>query len=186
MMNKHQKVKFNRPSKFSYLKTIPWTLFDLIKHVTSLFGYYYVNFVLGRKRATIGRGSKVHPTVILRQAERISIGENCLLNHNNVLQAGKSIAKITIGNCVQTGPNVLMFAFNHGTKINGTPMINQDYYDADITIEDDVWIGAGSVIAAGVTIGQGAIIASGAVVTKDVPNKAVAAGVPAKVIKYRD
>ena len=65
-------------------------------------------------------------------------------------------------------------------------MINQDYYDADITIEDDVWIGAGSVITAGVTIGRGAIIASGAVVTKDIPTKAIAAGVPAKIIKYRN
>ena len=181
-----KKVKFDRPSKFAYLKTIPGTLFYLIRHFISLFGYYYVNFVLGRKHAKIGKNSKVHPTVILRQAERITIGENCLLNHNNVLQAGKAIAKITIGNYVQTGPNVLMFAFNHGKEHNGTPMINQDYYDADITIEDDVWIGAGSVITAGVSIGKGAVIASGAVVTKDIPANAVAAGVPARVIKYRE
>ena len=185
MINKSQKVKFDRPTNFEYLKTFPGTIFCLIKHFIDLFVYYYVNFVLGRKRAEIGVNSKVHPTVILRQAERIIIGDNYLINHNNVLQAGKLVGKITIGKYVQTGPNVLMFAFNHSIEQNGMPMINQDYLDADIIIEDDVWIGAGSVITAGVTIGEGSIIGAGSVVTKDIPPNVIAGGVPAKVIKLR-
>ena len=182
---KNFKVKFKRPSKAHYIRSFPSTFLTLIKHIISYFFYYYVNFVLGRKKAKIGKNSKVHPTVVLRQAERIIIGDNCLINHNNVLQAGKSIAKIIIGNYVQTGPNVLMFAFNHGIDKNGVPMINQDYFDGDIKIEDDVWIGAGVIINAGVTIGKGTIIASGAVVTKDIPKNVIAGGVPAKVIKKR-
>ena len=182
---KNFKVKFNRPSKAHYFRSFPSTFLTLIKHTISYFCYYYVNFVLGRKKAKIGKNSKVHPTVVLRQAERIIIGDNCLINHNNVLQAGKSIAKITIGNYVQTGPNVLMFAFNHGMDQNGIPMINQDYLDGDINIEDDVWIGAGVVINAGVSIGKGTIIASGAVVTNDIPKDVIAGGIPAKVIKKR-
>lgn len=55
----------------------------------------------------------------------------------------------------------------------------------DIEVEDDVWIGHGAQVMSGVKIGQGAVIAAGAVVTKDVPPYAIAAGVPAKVIKYR-
>jgi maltose O-acetyltransferase len=182
---KIKKVKFIRPSNFDYLKSFPMTFIILIIHFFSLIFYYYVNYVLGRKRAKIGSNSKVHPTVVLRQAERIRIGNNCLINHNNVLQAGKSVSIITIGNNVQTGPNVLMFAFNHGTETNGVPMINQDYLDSDIIIEDDVWIGAGSVITAGVKIGKGSIIAAGAVVTKDIPSNVIAGGVPAKIIKKR-
>jgi acetyltransferase-like isoleucine patch superfamily enzyme len=54
-----------------------------------------------------------------------------------------------------------------------------------VIIKNDVWIGANSVIMPGITIGNGAIIGAGAVVTKDVPDYAVVAGVPAKVIKYR-
>lgn len=183
---KTKKVKFRRPSKGYYIKSFPSTILTLIKHIFALVFYYYVNFVFGRKKAKIGKNSKVHPTVVLRQAERIKIGDNCLINHNNVLQAGKSIAKIIIGNYVQTGPNVLMFAFNHCIEQNGVPMIEQDYIDGDIIIEDDVWIGAGVVINAGVTIGKGSVIASGAIVTKDIPSNVIAGGVPARVIKLRD
>ncbi|HEG44170.1 MAG TPA: hypothetical protein ENH94_09000, partial [Phycisphaerales bacterium] len=53
------------------------------------------------------------------------------------------------------------------------------------TIEDDVWIGFGSIILAGVKIGRGAIIAAGSVVTKDVPEYAIMGGVPAKLIRDR-
>ncbi|MBR2639654.1 MAG: hypothetical protein IKD39_03710, partial [Oscillospiraceae bacterium] len=55
-----------------------------------------------------------------------------------------------------------------------------------ITIGDDVWIGGGAFINPGVTIGKGAVIASGAVVTKNVPENALVAGVPAAVKKIID
>lgn len=54
-----------------------------------------------------------------------------------------------------------------------------------IVIGNDVWIGAGAIILPGVTIGNGAIIGAGAVITKNVPDYAVVAGIPARVIKYR-
>lgn len=55
-----------------------------------------------------------------------------------------------------------------------------------VVIGDDVWIGTRVIILPGVKIGNGVIIAAGAVVTKDIPDYAVAGGVPAKVIKYRN
>lgn len=54
-----------------------------------------------------------------------------------------------------------------------------------VIIRNDVWIGANSVIMPGVTIGNGAIIGAGAIVTRNVPDYAIVAGVPAKIIKYR-
>ncbi len=54
-----------------------------------------------------------------------------------------------------------------------------------VVIKNDVWIGANSVIMPGVIIGNGAIIGAGAVVTKDVADYAIVAGIPAKIIKYR-
>ena len=52
-----------------------------------------------------------------------------------------------------------------------------------VKIGNDVWIGAKATVLSGVTIGNGAVIAAGAVVTKDVPDNTVVAGVPAKIIK---
>ena len=182
------KVIYNKPTKAAYIKQILGLLLSgrAFKDMLSLFSYYCVNHSLGLRKATIGNKSKVHATVILRQPRNIIIGDNCLINHNNVLQAGKGDARIRIGNYVHTGANVMMIAFNHGFDNREVPTIQQDYYEDDIQIDDDVWIGGGAIILAGVHIGKGAIIAAGAVVNKDVPEYAIAGGIPAKVIKYRD
>lgn len=186
-MIKNQKVVFDRPRKLQYFVKIIKAIISLsfVKHIFSLFAYYIVNYVIGKKNATIDKTAKIHPTVILRQSERIFIGKNCLINHNNVLQAGKKIGVIKIGNHVHTGANVMMFAFNHAFDTIEIPTIDQDYYDGDIIIEDDVWIGAGSIILKGVTIGKGAIIASGSVVNSDVEAYSIVGGVPARLIKTR-
>lgn len=54
-----------------------------------------------------------------------------------------------------------------------------------VSVGNDVWIGAGSIVLDGVSIGDGAIIAAGAVVNKDVPPYAIVGGVPARIIRYR-
>lgn len=145
-----------------------------------------MHYVYGRKNAKIGN-SNIHPTVIIREGTNVSIGNHCLINHNNLIQAGKSkYGTITIGNYVHTGVNVMIMAFNHGFYTTDLPTKEQDYFDAPIVIEDDVWIGAGSIILSGVTIGRGAIIAAGAVVNKDVPPYAIVGGIPAKILKYRE
>ena len=55
-----------------------------------------------------------------------------------------------------------------------------------IRISDGAWLGAGVIVLSGVTIGKGAVIGAGAVVTHDIPDRAVAVGVPARVVKMRD
>ena len=182
-----KKVKYYHPSKIKYIKEILCSLFSFqgFKYWLSLWAYIMVNNVVGRTKVKIGMDTKVHPTVLLRQGERIEIGNHCLINHNNVLQAGKEFGKIKIGNYVHTGANVMMFAFNHSIDDLDIPSKLQDYYDADICIEDDVWIGAGSVIIAGVTIGRGSVIGSNSVVTKDIPPYSIVAGVPARIIRTR-
>jgi acetyltransferase-like isoleucine patch superfamily enzyme len=63
--------------------------------------------------------------------------------------------------------------------------IQDENHTKPCKIGNDVWIGHNAIIKSGIIIGDGAVIGSGAVVTKDVPPYAIAAGVPAKIIKYR-
>ena len=65
-------------------------------------------------------------------------------------------------------------------QINGHPSTK-----GDVVIGNDVWIGQGALILSGVTIGDGAVIGAGSVVTKDVEDYAIAAGNPAKFVKFR-
>ncbi len=188
MNERFHKVHFERQSKKHYLWQIVKSILDfsLIADGLRRTAFYCVNHTIGKKQAKIGKGTKIHATVVLRQAYNIEIGEGCLINHNNVLQAGKVDGKIKIGNFVHTGANVMIIAFNHAFDTREIPTIQQDYYDADVTIGDDVWIGGGSIILPGVNVGKGAIIAAGAVVNSDVPEYAIMGGIPAKILKYRD
>ena len=188
MNSRFHKVHFRHPSKKERILPILKSVLDfsLFADICRMVAYYCVNHTLGRKQAKIGKTAKVHATVILRQAYNIEIGEGCLINHNNVLQAGKVDGKIKIGNYVHTGANVMIIAFNHAFDTREIPTIQQDYYDADVIIEDDVWIGGGSIILPGVRIGKGAIIAAGAVVNNDVPAYTIVGGIPAKTLKERN
>lgn len=95
-------------------------------------------------------------------------------------------ADITIGDDVMIGPQVIIYGRYHNFSRTDVPMIEQGMDELrPITIEDDVWIGARAIILQGVTIGSGAVVAAGAVVTKDVPQRAIVAGNPAKIIRYR-
>ena len=188
-MLESKQVHYTKPGAIGRIKDILGALFSIafIKWSITFIAYTILNMVRGRKLMTAGKYTNIHPTVIIREGQFISIGEHCLINHNNLLQAGKSkYGSITIGNYVHTGVNVMIMAFNHGSYTRDIPTKEQDYLDAPIVIEDDVWIGAGAIILAGVTVGKGSIIAAGAVVNKDVPEYAIVGGVPAKVIKYRD
>lgn len=80
--------------------------------------------------------------------------------------------------------NLSISAFPYVPYVGNFVSERKQFYKK-VTIKNDVWIGANSVIMPGITIGNGAIIGAGAVVTKDVPDYAIVAGVPAKVIKYR-
>lgn len=86
---------------------------------------------------------------------------------------------ITIGDGALIGHNVVLATINHAFS----PEHRGDNIPAPIAIGKNVWIGANATVLPGVTIGDGAIVAAGAVVTKDVPEKAVVGGVPAKVMK---
>jgi len=112
-------------------------------------------------------------------ARKISIGDMTFLNTH--IRFGCPEDPITIGRHCLIGPNVMFETTGH--SLVHDPNEGRDRYTRPITVEDEVWIGAGAIILSGVTIGRGAVVAAGSVVTKDVPPKTLVAGVPAKVTK---
>lgn len=85
------------------------------------------------------------------------------------------------------GTDVTVITRNHRHDRTDIPMMEQGFEEEQpVVIGNDVWIGDRVVILPGVHIGNGCIIGAGAVVTKDIPDNAIAAGVPARVIRFRD
>ncbi len=111
----------------------------------------------------------------------IIIGNESRIGLNNTV-----IGPITMGNHVHIGQNVTLSGLNHNYEDVNTSIDKQGVRTSLIKIDDDVWIGANSVITAGVNIGKHSVIGAGSTVTHDVPPYTVCAGSPAKVIKRFD
>ncbi len=96
------------------------------------------------------------------------------------------LGKCIIGKDVMMGPNCTVYTRNHKFSDTDTAMREQGFQEEKpVVIGDDVWIGGDVIILPGVHIGSHSIIGAGAVVTKDIPEWAIAAGNPAVVKKYR-
>ncbi len=92
-----------------------------------------------------------------------------------------------IGDYVMMGEDCTIITRNHRFDRLDVPMMEQGFEEErPVTIGNDVWIGDKVTILPGVHIGNGCVIGAGSVVTRDVPDHAVAAGVPAKVIRFRN
>ena len=122
---------------------------------------------------------------------KIIFGDYCYIGKYSQIECDAEI-----GNYVFFGNNVALEGkYDHNYEQIGGPILySQRIKDSDynwkglnlkVVIEDDVWIGYGSIIISGVRIGQGSIIAAGSVVTKDVQPFTISAGVPAKKIGDR-
>ena len=123
--------------------------------------------------------SWVEPPFYFCYGKHVSIGKGCYINVNcSFIDDGK----ITIGDAVMFGPTVTIATVGH--PIN--PAMRGFMYCDHVTIGNNCWIGANSVICPGVTIGDNTAIGAGSVVTKDIPANVVAAGNPCKGIREID
>lgn len=108
----------------------------------------------------------------------IEIGENFYANVNLTILDG---ARVTIGDNVFIAPNVGIYTAGHpldaGRRNKGLE------YAYPVTIGNNVWIGAGVTILPGVTIGSDSVIGAGAVVLRDVPERVLVAGNPARIVR---
>lgn len=114
----------------------------------------------------------------------ITIGDNCSVGEYSQITA---VSRITIGDGLLTGRFVYIGDNSHGglsfEESQIRPALRPLQSKGEIVIGNNVWIGDKVTILGGVTIGDNVIIAANAVVTKDLPNNCVAAGIPAHIIK---
>lgn len=93
---------------------------------------------------------------------------------------------VIIGKDVMMGPDVIILTETHKIDDVQIPMrLQGEGLRKPVIIGDDIWIGTRAIILPGITIGRGVIIGAGAIVTKDVPDYAIVAGNPARVIRFR-
>ena len=123
-------------------------------------------------------GAFLNPPFYCDYGFNIEVGKNFYANYNcTILDVGK----VTIGDNCQLAPNVAIYTAGHPVHPDSR---NSAYeYGIPVSIGDNCWIGGNSVICPGVKIGNNVIIGAGSVVTKDIPDWAIAAGNPCKVIR---
>jgi acetyltransferase-like isoleucine patch superfamily enzyme len=112
---------------------------------------------------------------------KIRIGARTYINRNTMLDATESIE---IGSDCAIGPGCYITDHDHGFELDAPPLA-QPMVSQPTRLGNRVWLGAMVVVLKGVQVADGAVIGAGSVVTKDVPSNAIAAGVPARVLRYR-
>lgn len=125
----------------------------------------------------IGRGTTIHMGAKFFDPRGVEIGEDTILG-DSIFLDGR--AKLKIGSHVDIASEVMIYNSEHDLTD-----LEFKAVDGEVSIGDYVFIGPRAIILPGVTIGKGAVVAAGAIVTKDVPEKTIVGGVPAKVIGER-
>lgn len=137
-------------------------------------------FVIG-DRVLIARACLIQSK---SDAGTIAIGDDCSIGGQSTLSASGGIR---LGRYVMVAGQCYIGGGRYHTERSGVPMMKQGIYSrGPVVVEDDVWVGAGARLLDGVTVGEGAVIGAGAVVSKDIPPYAIAAGVPAKLVAFRE
>lgn len=137
---------------------------------------------LRRRLRSCGSDLDVSQGVIFEFPQRIDLGDRLFVNRGTLITAH---ADIHIGDDVLIGPYVVINSGNHNYSDLIQPISSQGHKADPITIGNDVWLGAHSVILRGVKVGDGAVVAAGAVVIEDVPPRTLVAGIPAVPKKLR-
>jgi acetyltransferase-like isoleucine patch superfamily enzyme len=134
---------------------------------------------------SIGHAVSLYDDVTIQTGDggSVVIGDSTFILSGCIIAAYKG--SVLIGRNVMISPNCCFYPYNHG-MVPGMPMAEQPLTSSgDIIIEDEAWISTGVIILDGVRVGKGAVVGAGSVVTRDIPDNAIAFGVPAKVIKMR-
>ena len=135
-------------------------------------------------RLSLGRWSWVgHGCKIRVHEGEVRIGAKTVLGQECTISAYQHVA---IGRECVVADRVMLIDFDHGVTEVERPVRLQGISKRDVDVGHNVWIGYGACILRGVRVGDNAIVGTSAVVTKEVPENAVVAGIPARVIRMRE
>lgn len=157
-----------------------------------------------RNFKSVGYGVVIEPGARIFLARFIELGDDVYIGHDAILKgyferrfvigAGSWIGPqcfmyascdIEIDAHVGIGPKVSIITSRHDTSDISIPILHAPLKHASVVIGEGADIGCSTVILPGVTIGKGAQIGAGSVVTRDIPEFTIAAGIPARVIRER-
>jgi acetyltransferase-like isoleucine patch superfamily enzyme len=185
----------------------PYKSRTYLAHITKN-SYISPNASIFHKDLELARNVFIGERVVIYQAQNggaVKIGERTHLHQEIIIETGDGgglvigndshiqprcqfsayKGSITIGSNVQIAPFCAFYPYNHGFESSKTIMEQSLFTKGGIIIDDDAWIGVGSIVLDGVRIGKGAVVGAGAVVSDDIPDGSIAAGVPARVVKMR-
>jgi len=153
-------------------------------------------YILIKKLVKVSQFNKVKTLIDQNQ---LIVGKHTYGKNDLIVDVySGSEAKVIIGKYCSLAPDIRIitggnhpidwvstYPFRIKWNLPGKFQDGMPFSKGDVIIDNDVWIGTGTIILSGIHIGNGAIIAAGSVVTKDVPAYALIGGNPAKIIKYR-
>jgi maltose O-acetyltransferase len=134
--------------------------------------------LLAELLGSVGEGVELRPPLYVDYGSNIHIGARTFVNYN---LTALDVARITVGEDCQIGPNVQLLTPTHPVE----PEPRRDKLEAalPITIGNNVWLGGGVIVCPGVTIGDNSVVGAGSVVTRDIPADVVAVGNPARPVR---
>lgn len=134
--------------------------------------------LLGQLLGSLGEGAWIRPPLTVDYGENIHVGAKTFINNN---LTALDVARITIGEDCQIGPNVQLLTPTHPVE----PQPRRDKLEAaePISLGDNVWLGGGVIVCPGVTIGDNSVIGAGSVVTHSLPANVIAVGNPARILR---
>jgi len=149
-------------------------------------------FICPGVRLEVGRGATLsigrwawigHGTKIRVHEGEARIGAKTVLGQECTISAYRHVS---IGRECIVADRVMLIDFDHGVVDVERPIRLQGIYKRDVRVGHNVWIGYGACVLRGVTIGENCVVGTSAVVTHDVPDNAVVAGVPARMLRMRE
>ena len=143
-----------------------------------------VTFEIGKDAVVrLGRWSWIgHGTKIRAHEGQVSIGAKSVLGQECTISA---FQHVSIGRECILADRVMLIDFDHGVVEVERPIREQGIYKRNVRIGNNVWIGYGACFLRGVVVGDNCVVGTYSVVNKDVPDNAVVAGVPARLIRMR-